>query len=56
MYTLKKMSLESSMEALREELSSTKKQLAYEEKWRNKADYTHKSLLQEKSQLQARYI
>ncbi len=44
------------MEGLREELASMQRQLALEERWRNTADNAHRSLLEEKSQLLAKYM
>ncbi len=56
MYSLKRMSLESSMEGLREELASMHRQLTLEERWRSTADNAHRCLLEEKTQLLARYV
>ncbi len=48
-----RLSLESSLEFMKDKLQSAEKQLDYEGRWRDSADGTHKRLLKEKSALQS---
>ena len=49
-----RLSLESSLDSMQDELQSAHKQLDYEARWRDSAQSTHKKLLQEKAELQSR--
>ena len=49
-----RLSLESSLDFVRDELQSAQKQLSYEARWRDSVDHTHKRLLQEKTDLQTK--
>lgn len=49
-----RLSLESSLDSVQDELQSAHKKLDYEARWRDSAQSTHKKLLQEKAELQSR--
>ena len=49
-----RLSLESSLDSMQDELQSAHKKLDYEARWRDSAQSTHKKLLQEKAELQSR--
>ena len=49
-----RLSLESSLDCVRDQLQSAEKRLDYEDKWRYSAEGTHKRLLQEKAELLSR--
>ena len=48
------MSLESSLDSVKEELQSAHRRLGLEDRWRGSADGIHTALLAEKTQLQAK--